>query len=390
MASRPSLLTRQLNEQNASTTSTSGSNGVRKISPTTASPPSSHSPVVSSPLAVSAYSQHHNPSGLSSIPIKGSTLDSAVDGSGSGKTVRIYKSGWLYRRSHKQWKRRWFVLRDEQLTFYKDEREYKVDGIIPTAEIMSAAMVNDTSHQSDNSCKFAVITNANNIHFKADTGVDAHSWVDILRQAAHESSMASSYKRENILSKMGGSAASPGAVASSSVQEGGIAFPSGFGHKEDQGLQPLASPSAFSGSFDGFSSSGASDEHLPQTSTAAAVVAEGGEATDAAASDSQEKEQTIQSGYVQRLKRHYNKWIVQYAVVTSKRVLFYKKHTDQIPLKVIDLHEIADVVEIDPLSKSRHFCMQIITAEKRMRFCLESEEELTQWLASFKLVGVGH
>lgn len=386
MASRPSLLTRQLNEQKASTPSTTSANGARKVSPTIGTPPSSHSPVVSSPLAVSAYSQHHDPTGLSSMFVKNNTFDDSTDVGGSGKAVRIHKSGWLYRRSHKQWKRRWFVLRDDQLTFYKDEREYKVDGIIPTAEIMSAAMVNDTSHQSDNSCKFALITNANNIHFKADTGVDAHSWVDILRQAAHESSLASSYKRENILSKMGGSATSPSIATSSSLQDGGIAFPSGFGHKEDRALQPLASPSAFSSSFDGFSSSGASDEHLPHSCTAA-VVPEGGEAT---APDLPQEEQTVQSGYVQRLKRHYNKWITQYAVVTSKRVLFYKKHTDQTPLKVIELHEIADVVEIDPLSKSKHFCMQIITAEKRMRFCLESEEELTQWLASFKLVGVGH
>ena len=43
-----------------------------------------------------------------------------------------------------------------------------------------------------------------------------------------------------------------------------------------------------------------------------------------------------------------------------------------------------NAVEIDPVSRSKPHCMQIIVAEKSYRFCAPSEEALARWLGALK------
>lgn len=51
---------------------------------------------------------------------------------------------------------------------------------------------------------------------------------------------------------------------------------------------------------------------------------------------------------------------------------------------LIPLSTIISAVEIDPISKSKPYCMQIITEEKSYRFCAPSEEVLAKWLGALK------
>ncbi|KAM7169421.1 rho GTPase-activating protein 22-like [Macrochelys suwanniensis] len=46
---------------------------------------------------------------------------------------RVLKSGWLKKQRSimKNWQQRWFVLRGDQLFYYKDEEETKLQGFIP-------------------------------------------------------------------------------------------------------------------------------------------------------------------------------------------------------------------------------------------------------------------
>nr|XP_005307388.1 rho GTPase-activating protein 22-like [Chrysemys picta bellii] len=46
---------------------------------------------------------------------------------------RVLKSGWLKKQRSimKNWQQRWFVLRGDQLFYYKDEEETKPQGFIP-------------------------------------------------------------------------------------------------------------------------------------------------------------------------------------------------------------------------------------------------------------------
>jgi len=50
----------------------------------------------------------------------------------------------------------------------------------------------------------------------------------------------------------------------------------------------------------------------------------------------------------------------------------------------VPLDTIVDAVEIDALSKSKKFCLQIITEEKTYRFAAGTEESLARWLGALK------
>jgi hypothetical protein len=45
---------------------------------------------------------------------------------------------------------------------------------------------------------------------------------------------------------------------------------------------------------------------------------------------------------------------------------------------------ILNVVDIDPISKTKTHCLQVITEEKSYRFCTYGEESLIKCLGAFK------
>ncbi|CAN6621812.1 hypothetical protein TRVA0_008S02806 [Trichomonascus vanleenenianus] len=394
-----------------------------------------HSVLFGDALSSSPREQHDAP-----LPLPDRQL-SASPGLG-----RVVNSGWLYKRNRaKQWSRRWFVLRDYQLVYYKDEHEYKVEGIIPTAEILTVAMVADPHRPN----RIVLYTSKANVHLRADNAPDAQNWCDVIRQTADEaveSTLSSSFKRMSVLDNNKGEPFTMRTVKPRSPLEPhepleGISFPKNF--EMPPPVPPgMASPLSGTHSFtDDMVSSWASDQALSRSAgsssgahaaapvgTAAATTtaapaaaaasapvssATAGAATKAAQQHHQphatsplvtspptayththappqhrsstcdfEDEKIVKKGYLLRLRRRYNQWKRKWVVLTTHRVLFYKSQKHGTPLKIIDMHDIIDVADIDPLSKSKKFCFQIITAHKRLRFCCESEEDLTSWLAS--------
>lgn len=51
---------------------------------------------------------------------------------------------------------------------------------------------------------------------------------------------------------------------------------------------------------------------------------------------------------------------------------------------IIPLANIINAVEIDPISRSKAHCMQIIAEEKSYRFCASGEDALAEWLGALK------
>jgi hypothetical protein len=51
---------------------------------------------------------------------------------------------------------------------------------------------------------------------------------------------------------------------------------------------------------------------------------------------------------------------------------------------IIPFPIIINAVEIDPVSKSKPYCMQIISDERNYRFCALSDDDLAKWLGAFK------
>ena len=94
----------------------------------------------------------------------------------------------------------------------------------------------------------------------------------------------------------------------------------------------------------------------------------------------------LETGFLLRLKRRYKQWRNQYVVLTNGKIEFYKNERSKNPLKVIPIEDLIDVVELDAISKSKQFCMQLITPEKRIKFCAQSEDDLIRWLAAIKAI----
>uniref|UniRef100_A0A060T4U3 ARAD1B02618p n=1 Tax=Blastobotrys adeninivorans TaxID=409370 RepID=A0A060T4U3_BLAAD len=283
---------------------------------------------------------------------------------------RIIKSGWLQKRSKttKSWSKRWCVLRDHQFVYYKDEQEYKVLGIVPTADIMSVAMIPDLQKPN----RFALFATSGNVHLKAENEADAQQWIDTIRTTASKAAediMSSSFRRISILEHPRGDIASHfQKMGQSKAPEGHTGPPpaSSFGPSTEKSK---ATPSLPSSQPDQAQQRGIESQDQGQQDE----------------NGLQHDEKIVRTGYVVRKRhRHYAKWTRQWMVLTTRRVLFYKSDKSKDPVKDIELANVIDTTELDGLSPSKPFCMQIITAEKRIRLSVSTEGDLTQWLASFK------
>jgi hypothetical protein len=373
-------------------------------------------------------------------------------------------SGWLYKRGkRKTWKKRWFVLRDSQLTYYKDDKEYKPKDIISTSDIMAVAMLTNDNKPNH----FAFFTPSKNYHLRADTTKEAESWVEKLKVAldcASQKALSSSFIRLNVLDSVAENDTSnrnsvhamPTMFRASQTfntipnkpminlakrhsingpvgsLNSNIPRPSpqvirpwfdGNNNSVDSNTTSLHTGSLFSGK-DAAPSSCASDygsliikkqhdfnlqqrQPLPQLPQQQSINDEDDDDdeddsfiqesidntintfnnADTNISNPPKQVQTIlETGFLLRFKRRYKQWRNQYVVLTNSKIEFYKNERSKTPLKVIPIEDLIDVVELDAISKTKQFCMQLITPEKRIKFCASSEDELIRWLAAIKAI----
>ena len=78
-------------------------------------------------------------------------------------------------------------------------------------------------------------------------------------------------------------------------------------------------------------------------------------------------------------------WKKLWVVLRPKNLAFYKSEREYAAVLILPLSTCVDAVEIDPISRSKKYCMQIITEEKGYRFCAESEDGLARWLGAVKM-----
>ena len=77
-------------------------------------------------------------------------------------------------------------------------------------------------------------------------------------------------------------------------------------------------------------------------------------------------------------------WRKTWMVLRARSLAMYKNEKEYRAIRVIPSTDIVDAVEIDPISSSKLFCMQVITDERGYRFCASDGDDLAKWLASFK------
>ncbi|XP_073709646.1 pleckstrin homology domain-containing family A member 7 isoform X3 [Misgurnus anguillicaudatus] len=94
--------------------------------------------------------------------------------------------GWLYKQDSsgmRLWKRKWFVLADYCLFYYKDSREESVLGSIPLPSY-TISPVGPEDHISRKYAFKAEHTGMRTYYFSADTQEDMNTWVRAMNQAA--------------------------------------------------------------------------------------------------------------------------------------------------------------------------------------------------------------
>nr|XP_029524430.1 pleckstrin homology domain-containing family A member 7-like isoform X9 [Oncorhynchus nerka] len=111
--------------------------------------------------------------------------------------VPVVVRGWLYKQDGsgmRLWKRKWFVLADYCLFYYKDSREESVLGSIPLPSYVVSA-VEPEDHISRKYAFKAEHGGMRTYFFSADTQEDVNGWVKAMNQAALMQNQTDSLKR---------------------------------------------------------------------------------------------------------------------------------------------------------------------------------------------------
>ena len=100
----------------------------------------------------------------------------------------------------------------------------------------------------------------------------------------------------------------------------------------------------------------------------------------------QDPERVVWQGYLLYLKTKggVRQWKDLWVVLRPKNITVYKNDSEYSPILIISMSSVINVVEIDPLSKTKTQCLQIITEEKSYKFCAHNEEMLDKSLGAFK------
>jgi hypothetical protein len=99
-------------------------------------------------------------------------------------------------------------------------------------------------------------------------------------------------------------------------------------------------------------------------------------------------ERVICHGYLHCLKskKGVRQWRKLWVVLRPNNLYFYKDEQEYSAVKIIDMSHIINAAEIDPVSRSRNHCLQIIAEDRTYRFSAPDDKALAKWLAALKSV----
>ena len=100
----------------------------------------------------------------------------------------------------------------------------------------------------------------------------------------------------------------------------------------------------------------------------------------------QDLDRVVWQGWIMllRSKGGVRQWKNMWGVLRPRNLILYKDESEYIARWILDFSIIVNVVDIDPISKSKKNCLQVITEEKSYRFCTHDEESLVQCMGAFK------
>ncbi|KAK6533526.1 hypothetical protein TWF694_002465 [Orbilia ellipsospora] len=349
-----------------------------------------------------------------SLSLDIATAFSPVDERGAFMHDKIFKESWLHQRTRKtkNWKRRWYVLRGSAISIYKDSNEKKLHRQIQLSDLTACAPLKDAKRPH----VFGLFSPARNFHLQASSDKELDEWVRLVRDiacleetdepiamspVATEAQPIPVPRRASQMHGPSSPTSRPqdgvgsftldysGASMSSTSELGGMVSQSSLAMPLEPGntvLRPTSPPAT-----------------AQSAATAASVISPTSTTDPVAQAPPETGVQRKESGlsnlegqmndsrvvwhgylYVLKSKSGIRQWKKIWVVLRPRNVTFYKNEEEYRPLKLIPLENIIDVVEIDPISKSKQNCMQMILEKKSYKFAAGNEESLTKWLGALK------
>ncbi|PHH72264.1 hypothetical protein CDD83_5003 [Cordyceps sp. RAO-2017] len=370
-------------------------------------------------------------------------LEASLNVNGCFESDRVTKCGYVKRRTRKtkKWKTAFIVLRRNTLSVYKNEKETKLRHQVYLSDLTAVAFLKDPKHKRDN--VFGLFSPSKNFHLQASTTKDAQEWVDLIRKDAR----IEEEEEEMFLASPTARRLSPTALIALTPPRPGHGFDSHGGERlmvsgspethgppepvliaparressnvvdwSDLSGNELASHSDLSDD-EGQNPHGVSRESLGIQSAAEAVSTPRGAGPVArplarrsasqlstlddksSGNGNNSKTKTISVGHLDqdpdrvvwqgwlwmlRSKGGVRQWKHLWAVLRPRILILYKDESEYAAQWLVQLSVVVNVVDIDPLSKSKKNCLQVITEEKSYRFCAHDEESLVHLIGAFK------
>ncbi|KAG6002122.1 hypothetical protein E4U21_003448 [Claviceps maximensis] len=328
-----------------------------------------------------------------------------VNVNGCFESDRVIKSGYVEKRTKtKNWKTVYLVMRPNTLAVYKNDKETKLRHQLCLSDLTAVTFLKDPKQKRDN--VFGLFSPSRNFHLQAPSKQDAQEWVDLIRRDARieeeeeEMFLANPLTRSlspggmMTFSTTGLSDALEGrdvdGVFSSSPETYGPPGP-GFISAADRRKSSTLDSSGMSGnempSYSDFSDTEFQRPNIfaSRTRSQASVHNAIGQNNSVAAAE-QDPDRVIWQGWLWQLrsKRGVKQWKDMWGVLRPRNFILYKNESEYTAQWIAELSAVVDVVDTDPVSKSKENCLQIITEEKSFRFCTHDEESLVQFIGAFK------
>ncbi|KAF3064665.1 putative PH domain-containing protein PB16A4.02c [Daldinia childiae] len=347
-------------------------------------------------------------------------MASPVNQNGSFEFDRVLKSGYVQKRTQKTktWKSVYLVLRPSALSIYKTDKESKLRHKLWTSELSAVTLLKDPKNKRHN--LFGLFSPSRNYHFEAPNAKDAQEWVDLIKidakieEEEEEMFLASPIIRRQTFAPVGTLQNGSGTtrilppdherLISSSPEpidpRSSRSAPSTrrLSHNDYSGLSgnELASHSDISDNEG--RAQGASIESLSARSPATSgtqietssnnrpILGDRNASQLSGLNLENDPDRIVWQGWLWLLnsKRGVKQWKNRWAVLRPRNLILYKDESEYKASFILSLSGIVNVVDINPISKTKSHCFQVITDEKTYRYCAHDEETLVHCLGAFK------
>lgn len=285
------------------------------------------------------------------------------------------------------------VLRPNLLSIYRDKDETKLRHQITLSEITAVARQKDSKKKIQH--VFGVFSPARNYHLGAATEKDAQEWVDLIRAEARideeeEDMIVMSPTGKKTFSGFDRSKREIVGSSSSEVERPTSSVAPEHMHSARRPSHTLQYSGNEYGSMSDFSDTGGPVHVKFHESTVSLPPPKEQQQHNASQHSNidtlPDNDRVVYHGwlYVLKSKGGVRQWKKVWMVLRPKALGLYKNEEEYSANLIIPFANIIDAVDIDPPSRSKQHCFQVISEDKNFRFSTLDENALSKWLGAFK------